>query len=505
MARSNNTRSTDPFNAGEPDLSGGAEVTGDDREGSSSSSRSSSRGAEEAPTDWSYEGVSTPSSKRTQKKDAERERKRKEQERRSANRYTSSGYSTTRQTAQTQEPAKPRRKRSGCVTILIVVAIYLCFSSSLSFIQGCTSALGNLSSSAEETSEEVCLELVQERLREVDDDEEILRQVADGFDALLIFYTDYDAEDLGLDADAYAEWLISSGLSSNLDESRIYCDDDEGEGSAYFYITGDDYQSDVTFARAVRDYLQEEGLSYYSLEALSTEQLAEIQALYDDFIDDYEPDTHYVSLTLELVDGSWELDEDEFDNEMRDALCSIFPVEVDLEERDELTACAQTAVERLDALSEDEELIAYVAEEFSDYLDLWAHYDAEDLGLDANAYAEWFVGNAWYRIEDAYPSDDTMVVRVELMDCDDEAWDEFCSSVEEYLDEQGVKYSLGQPLTDAQQEHVRTLYDEVIAAYDLEDESEGIYLVLVFRESGTGEWVIDEDDYRDSLESAFAM
>ena len=476
-------KQNDPFNAGDPSF---------DDDASSSVSDSAGAG-EQPPESWDYDETPSSSS-RDAKRASEQEEKRQEQERRAANQRKSSDYSTdtTRQAAQAQASAKPRddKRRNhlwdGIVIILVLVCVFI--------------------SAISPTNEEECLELVQERLDEVRDDDELRQQVADGFDALLIYYTDYGAEDLGLDADAYAE-MVLTGFDYDLDVDDITCysRSDGGlvtDGYASFYVTRIDSESEVSFAQEVDDYLVGEGLDYYDQDELTQEQLAEVQALYEEFIDGYEMEMTWQVplLTLDKIGSDWELDEDEFEEEISEALCNSYTEEIDLEERAE-TVCSRTVTNRLDALSEDEDLHDYVASEFSEYLG-GVPYDADDLGIDVDAFIDSFISSLWYEVTFVSTTDDSVEVKVMIKSVDEDVWGDFNDAVDDYLDEQGVEFYRSEPLTDAQKEHIRAMYEEVVASYDQEGRSSAKYMTIELTEVD-GSWTIDEDSYQEGLTGAF--
>ena len=477
-------KQNDPFDAGAPSFGDDASTSGPDPAGS----------GERPPESWDYDETSSSSS-RDAKRAAEQEEKRQEQERQEGNQRKSSDYSTdtTRQAAQAQASAKPRdNKRHNHPGVGVIVLILL---AGLLFL-------------VNSTSEERCLEDAQERLDEVRDDEELRQQVADGFDALLIYYTDYGAEDLGLDADAYAE-MVLAGFDYDLDEDDITCysRSDGGlvdSGYASFYVTCYDSESEDSFAQEVDDYLVSEGLDYYDQDELDQEQLAEVQTLYEEFVDGYEMEmTWYVFLGFDLIGSDWEVDEayeGAFEEEIAEALCNSYTEEIDLEERAE-TVCSRTVTNRLAALSEDEDFHDYVASEFSEYLG-GVPYDADDLGIDVDAFIDSFISSLWYEVTFVSTTDDGVEVSVTIKRIDWDVWGDFNDAVVDYLVEQGVETFRSEPLTDAQEEHVRAMYEEVVASYDYVDRSSYSGMTIELTEVD-GCWTIDENSYQEGLSDAF--
>ena len=506
MSRSSNS-STDPFNAGAPSF-------GDDASSSGPDSASSAGSGERPPESWDYDDSSSSSS-RDAKRAAEQEKKRQEQARREASQRKGSDYSTTQQsydsyggTAQqtTRRASEPKKHHNfGCwfwfIVLFVLPAVF-------GIVESCTSSSTSSSSSSSSSSDEEengSLELVQDRIDSLADDEELIGLIADDFDRELIYWTDYDAEGLGLDSTEFAEWFLAEVSF----EGSVDADDDEDEGSADLSATERDYDAENDFVTTVRDYLDSEDLDYFSLDELDETQQAEIQTLYDEMLESYDTDvSDYTNFRFDLVqdDGEWEIDEDSFEEELYETFInSDVGGEVDYEERDNAIECVNLVYSRLSTLSEDEELHAYLVEEFNDYLELYAHYGAEELGIDADAFADWYLANVWYTT-DYVDAESSYMVEVEvcMMRVDYDAWWDFGDEVEAYLDEQDVSYYSGQALTDAQKEHVQGLYDDFIASYDLEDEDEYVILDFEFSEED-GEWVLDEDVYQSEMEYALDM
>ena len=498
MSRSSNS-STDPFNAGVPSF-------GDD-DASSSGSDPASVG-EQPPESWDYDDSSSSSS-RDARRAAEQEKKRQERARREANQRKSSDYSTTKQpsgsTAQqtARRASAPKKNYRGCI-----IGILMCIMCSLFLVVLVVLDFTLFSAlESDDEEEEAALEVVQDRLGSLEDDDELREQVALDFDKVLIYYTDYDAEGLGLDPYDFADFLLSGLYSLDEDDiSSIDLDDDEDyESYVSFHVTDRDYSAESNFGFAVADYLDAEGLSYFSLDELDEEQQAEVQALYDEMLEDYEVDSSYLSIDLVQDDGAWEIDEDSFEEEVDDTLFGWSEGEnVDYEEWTACGECVNALYDRLSTLSEDEELHAYLVEEFNDRLEMEAYYDAEELGIDADAFADWYLANMWYTTYSVSANDYSIEIDMYMMDVDYDAWWDFGDEVEAYLDEQDVSYYSGQALTDAQKEHVQGMYDDFIANYDFEDEDEYAILTFEFSEED-GEWVLDEDTYQSEMEYALDM
>ena len=499
MARSK--KQNDPFDAGDPSFGGeDFESTGVD---------------EQPPESWDYSGSSSSSSssssRRAAKKSAEQEKKRKEQERRTANQRKSAGYSTTQRSSDNnaQQMAERtddfKKRRIGCTLLLILIFFVLPTLVVIINIAGFGSSSSDYTVS--DAEQEEIVGLVQDRLDSLEDDGELREQVALDFDKVLIYYTDYDAEGLGLDPYDFADFLLSELYSLDEEDiSSIYLDDD-GDYESYvtFHVTDRDHSAESDFGYAVADYLDSEGLSYFSLDELDEEQQAEVQALYDEMLENYEVDSSYLSIDLVQDDGAWEIDESSFEEGVDDTLFDWSVGEdVDYEEWTACGECVNTLYDRLSTLSDDEELHAYLVEEFNDRLESEAHYDAEELGIDADAFADWYLANMWYITYSVSANDYSAEIDLYMMDVDYDDWWDFGDEVEAYLDEQDVSYYSGQALTDAQKEHIQGLYDDFIANYDLEDPDEYTILTFEFSEED-GEWVLDEDTYQSEMEYALDM
>ena len=496
MARSE--KQNDPFNAGDPSF-------GDDASSSGSGPFGSS---ERPPESWDYDETPSSSS-RDARRAAEQEKKRQERARREANQRKSSDYSTTQQsydsyggTAQqtTRRASASKKNYSGCIIGILMCSLFLVVLVVFDF-----ALFSELEADDEE--EEAALEVVQDRLDLLEDDDELREQVALDFDKVLIYYTDYDAEGLGLDSYDFADFLLSELYSLDEDDiSSIYLDDDEDyEGYVTFYVTDRDYSAESDFGYAVADYLDAEDLSYFSLDELDEEQQAEVQALYDEMLEDYEVDSSYLSIDLVQDDGAWEIDEDSFEEEVDDTLFGWSEGKnVDYEQWTACGECVNALYDRLSTLSEDEELRAYLVEEFNERLESEAYYDAEELGIDADAFADWYLANMWYTAYYVDADNYSIEINMYMMHFAYDAWWDFGDEVYAYLDEQDVSYYSGQALTDAQKEHIRGLYDDFIANYDVEDEDEYVILTFEFSEED-GEWVLDEDTYQSEMEYALGM
>ena len=549
MSRSKSNSQTDPFNAGRPSFGDdGPESSGADEQppeswdydGPSSSKRSKRKKRESGGQDG---GTSSPSSsgssasasssssrssrpssyssspsaadERAAREDAERERKRREQARREASQRKSSDYSTTsgsgysttqgsygsasQQTArQAGEPKSKTSSSRGCGRAVWIFTLILCAP----ILLACVSTM--IDDIEDEQEAKTTLELVEERFDSIEDDDELREQIADDFDAELIYYTDYDAKALGLDPYDFADWLLSE-FSCDIEMDDLYLN--SGRGSAIFYTTGRDLSAEGDFCLDLRQFLYDEDLCYYASDELDEEQQAEVQAMYEKMLEEYDTsESEYFSFDImRNDDDEWEIVESSFEEALVDALAGSGAEEdIDYEERDDCTEGASLVNSRIASLTEDEELHTYIVNEFNDYLDLYAHYDAEGLGLDADALADWYLANVSCHINDAYTYESVLYISADVTYVDSDELDGFCDSVEAYLDEQDVKYYSDQALTDTQKEHIQELYDSFIADYDPTTQYDNGYLSLELTEVD-GAWTLDEDVWLEELEMEFYL
>ena len=553
MSRSKSNSQTDPFNAGRPSFgddglesSGAGEQPPEswDYDGSSSSKRSKKkkkrsgeRTGEDGGTSSPFSsGSSVPSSsssshssrsssyssspsaadERAARENAEQERKRQEQARREANQRKGSDYSTTSgsgySTAQgsydgasqqtTRRADAPQSKSKSSLGLACVFYVFVPLILCAPLLLACVSTM--IDDFEDEQEAETVLELVEERFDSLEDDDELREQIASDFDAELIYYTDYDAEALGLDPYDFADWLLSEfSYDIEVDDFSFY----SGSGSASFYTTGRDLSAEGDFCLDLMQFLYDEDLCYYASDELDEEQQAKVQAMYEEMLEEYDTsESEYFSFHLvQNDDDEWEIAENSFEEELIDTLAGSGAEEdIDYEERDDCTEGASLVNSRIASLTEDEELHTYIVNEFNDYLDLYAHYDAEGLGLDADAFADWYLANVSCHINDAYTYESVLYISADVTYVDTDELDGFCDSVEAYLDEQDVKYYSDQALTDAQKEHIQELYDSFIADYDLATQYDYGYLSLELTEVD-GAWALDEDAWLEELEMEFYL
>lgn len=481
MSKQNN--SYDPFNADTPIMPGEESETGESEE--------------QTPTDWTYD---SSSSRRQVKRRREQERRQMEEARREANSYKG----TNSQSNSAQQQNKKSSKGCGSTALWWIVIICLLLGIVSTFVSSCSSDEVEEDAAEEEDEEEeeddgeaIIEAVVSERLQTLQEDEGMLAYVASEFDGALSSEADYGATDLGLDADAFAEWCLTN---STYYYESIYCW--STDGLVKFNIS--DYNDEVTdFAYEVGEYVNGQGFSYYAGDELGETQLAYIQDLYEELLEDLEEESDYTSCRAEftLEYGEWVLDEEGFYEELEDAF--DFSDTVSTEEQVEVQAALE---DQLLVLLEDEEIRALIADEFDSVLSSSnVVYGASDLGLDADAFADWYLSTFWYDIKEVkiYEEDEeeSASVRIYLMEWGYEDRSTFTSAIDDYLEEQGLSYYAGDTLNEEQLAYIQTLYEDMLSNFDT---GEYIERSLWFDFVGD-EWVIEdgEESLDDLLVEAF--
>ena len=129
----------------------------------------------------------------------------------------------------------------------------------------------------------------------------------------------YTPEELGIDPNTYASWFLAY---LDFDISSVYVYDD-GTASAYFDTWGPkDYLVQSEAYDAIWDYLYgEDLLNGDEPTPLTPTQQAAIQEIFDEILNVSVTDNDsFLSVELEKVDGTWMIDEEEFAEELAQAL-----------------------------------------------------------------------------------------------------------------------------------------------------------------------------------------
>lgn len=129
----------------------------------------------------------------------------------------------------------------------------------------------------------------------------------------------YTPEELGIDPNTYASWFLSN-MTFNVSSVYVY---DDGTASAYFDAWGPkDYLVQSEAYDSIWDYLYDEGLlNSDEMVSLTPEQQAAVQEIFDQVLNVSVTDNDsFLSVELEKVDGTWTIDEEEFAEELAQAL-----------------------------------------------------------------------------------------------------------------------------------------------------------------------------------------
>lgn len=137
---------------------------------------------------------------------------------------------------------------------------------------------------------------------------ELHDRVASHLSGWLLQREGYTAEELGIDVNACATWLVSS---ASYEISSVYTYDD-GTGSAYFDMTALPAH-DLLSTSEITPYLLDHNLYYIGSEdepgTLTDAQRAEVAALWDEAAEGVEPRDSFLHVELTLEDGAWIVDE----------------------------------------------------------------------------------------------------------------------------------------------------------------------------------------------------
>ena len=160
-----------------------------------------------------------------------------------------------------------------------------------------------------------CRAAVEERLDALGSDEAARQILIESFSDYVFGCCYYTPEELGLDTEGFADWYFSNFW---YETDSVYCFEDDGNGSVFFYAMGADYDALGSFTDALVDYLSEAGI-WGGEDALTNEQVADIQALYEDFLSSWDASDEnacYCYVEFSYEDGAWVLDEDSYEAEI---------------------------------------------------------------------------------------------------------------------------------------------------------------------------------------------
>lgn len=149
-----------------------------------------------------------------------------------------------------------------------------------------------------------------------------------------------------------------------------------------------------------------------------------------------------------------------------------------------------------------------VANHLSDKLLSLLGYTADELGIDVDAWATWYLGQVSFEMDSAYADggSGTAYAYVTAPDANEIVWD-FYDEVSDYLLDNdlwghyGSTDSMAALPSEGQREHVRSVFDEVTAAAEPGDP----VLASVYVDYSGGEWVVDERDLVSSLSDVLGL
>ena len=132
--------------------------------------------------------------------------------------------------------------------------------------------------------------------------------VIDGLNQSMMEATGYTCEELGIDANAYADWALSN-FSYQIDS--CYAHTDEGTASLYLYTWGPDLlDMRATLRQSVYSYMSELDTGEAGAKRPLTEnEQAHIRGLLAEAIENAEMDSEsFLGFQLAFEDGTWVLD-----------------------------------------------------------------------------------------------------------------------------------------------------------------------------------------------------
>ncbi len=166
-------------------------------------------------------------------------------------------------------------------------------------------------------------------------------------------------------------------------------------------------------------------------------------------------------------------------------------IDMDSLDEDEL-ACVQACNAYLQAVtSEQSPERAAIIDDFDQSMVEASGYTCEELGIDANAYADWVLSNFSYQIDSCYPRADEGTASLYLYAWGPDLIDmraELHQSIYTYIAELDAgRTGSMRPLDESEQEHVRKLFAEAVENTELGSES---FLGFQLTFEG-GAWVLD--------------
>lgn len=157
--------------------------------------------------------------------------------------------------------------------------------------------------------ERTCVQICEAYLQAVASEQSPERTaVIDGLNQSMMETTGYTCEELGIDANAYADWALSN-FSYRIDS--CYAHTDEGTASLYLYTWGPDLlDMRATLRQSVYSYMSElDADEAGAKRPLAENEQAHIRGLLAEAIENAEMDSEsFLGFQLAFEDGTWVLD-----------------------------------------------------------------------------------------------------------------------------------------------------------------------------------------------------
>ncbi|WP_270472116.1 hypothetical protein [Collinsella intestinalis] len=157
--------------------------------------------------------------------------------------------------------------------------------------------------------ERTCVQICEAYLQAIASEQSPERTaVIDGLNQSMMETTGYTCEELGIDANAYADWALSN-FSYRIDS--CYAHTDEGTASLYLYTWGPDLlDMRATLRQSVYSYMSELDTGEAGAKRPLTEnKQAHVRELFAEAIENAEMDSEsFLGFQLAFEDGTWVLD-----------------------------------------------------------------------------------------------------------------------------------------------------------------------------------------------------
>ena len=167
-------------------------------------------------------------------------------------------------------------------------------------------------------------------------------------------------------------------------------------------------------------------------------------------------------------------------------------------------AIADAIKDRMDGLADDPDVIQLAKQGLDTKLKSYVGYTSEELGIDAGAYAAWFLSQMSYRINYAYTHDDgTGIVSLEVdSPIAYQIASDFYDEVSDYLTSNRLYGSYDDdtkaaPLTSEQQDQMRGFFANVLASTEPDDNG---YASIAATKDSDGTWQLSEAAIQGELE-----